>query len=239
MSLHLSHCRETLPSLETGHHGVHSTWGRKHRVPLTYLFLREASSWGACAKLAYLFSRRQGIILIPRWYGLHGTFLNLLYWNWLSSILETVVSGNISRFLKGVKPLVLYHVDRVVVMEPIQGILASSKFDFGYTEQFWIPGVTSVFFSSSDSVVWYSLEFNQANPGSLYVWLGKRNCSGHNAGDSCLISWRLKVSSVFSSCGRKLGYILELRRGCPFQTAVCSVKSGHLSTYEWQLSNVN
>ena len=36
-----------------------------------------------------------------------------------------------------------------------------------------------------------------------------------------------KVSWVFSSCGRKLGYILELRRGCPFETGVCSVKSGH------------
>ena len=53
-------------------------------IPLTYLFLREVSSWGACEKLAYLFSRRLGIILIPRWYGVHGTFLNLLYWNWWS-----------------------------------------------------------------------------------------------------------------------------------------------------------
>ena len=41
------------------------------------------------------FSRRLGIILIPRWYGVHGTFLNLLYWNWWSSILETVVSGSL------------------------------------------------------------------------------------------------------------------------------------------------
>ena len=83
------------PSFESGHLGVHSNWGRKHRVPLTYLFLREGSSLGACETLAYLFSRRQGIILIPRWYGVHGTFLNLLYWNWWSSILETVVSGSL------------------------------------------------------------------------------------------------------------------------------------------------
>ena len=27
-----------------------------------------------------------------------------------------------------------------------------------------------------------------------------------------------EVSWVFSSCGRNLGYILELRRGCPFKT---------------------
>ena len=57
------------------------------------------------------------------------------------------------RFLKGVKPLLLYDVDRSVVMEPMQGKLASSQFDFGYTEQFCIPGVTSVFFSSCDIVV--------------------------------------------------------------------------------------
>ena len=48
-----------------------------------------------------------------------------------------------------------------------------------------------------------------------------------------------KVSWDFSSCGRNLGYILELRRGCPFETGVFSVKSGHLSRYEGQLRNVN
>ena len=48
-------------------------------------------------------------------------------------------------------------------MEPMQGKLASSQIDFVYTEQFCIPGVTSVFFSSCDSVVGDSLEFNQAN----------------------------------------------------------------------------
>ena len=53
----------------------------------------------------------------------------------------------------GVKPLVMFDEDRVMVMEPMQGKLASSQFDFGYTEQFCIPGVTSVFFSSCDSVV--------------------------------------------------------------------------------------
>ena len=48
-----------------------------------------------------------------------------------------------------------------------------------------------------------------------------------------------KVSCVFSSCGRNLGYILELRRGCPFETGVCSVKSGHLSRYEGKLRDIN
>ena len=72
-------------------------------------------------------------------------------------------------FLKGVKPLDLYDVDRGVVMEPTQGKLASSQFDIGYTEQFCIPGVTSVFFLSCDSVVGNSLELSQANRGSLRV----------------------------------------------------------------------
>ena len=75
------HWRESRPSFQSGHLGVHSTSGRKHRVALLYLFRREGSSRGACGKLAYLFSRRQGIILIPRRYGLHGRFPKLLYTN--------------------------------------------------------------------------------------------------------------------------------------------------------------
>ena len=54
-------------------------------------------------------------------------------------------------------------------MEPKKGKLASSHFDFGYTEQFFISGVTSVFFSSCDSVVGDSLEFNQPNRVFLRV----------------------------------------------------------------------
>ena len=48
-----------------------------------------------------------------------------------------------------------------------------------------------------------------------------------------------KVSWVFSSCSRNLGYILEVGRECPFETGVCSVKSGHHSRFEGQLSEVN
>ena len=56
-----------------------------------------------------------------------------------------------------------------MVMEPMQGKLASSQFDLGHTDLFCVPEVTSVFFSSCDSVVGDSLEFNQANGGSLCV----------------------------------------------------------------------
>ena len=69
----------------------------------------------------------------------------------------------------GVKPLVLYDLDRGNVMDPMPGKLASSQFDLWYTELFCVPEVTSVFFSSCDSVVGDSLQFNQANRGSLHV----------------------------------------------------------------------
>ena len=128
------------------------------------------------------------MILIPKRYGLHGRFLKLLYSNWWSSILEMVFSGNLSSFLKGGKPIVLYDVDCGMVMEPMQGRLASSQFDLGYTELFWVPEVTSVSFSSCDRVVVDSMEFNQANRGSLHVWLRIGNCSAQNEGESVLIS---------------------------------------------------
>ena len=57
----LSLWSEICPSFESWHLGVHFLWSIKHRVPFTYIFLRENSSWCACGKMAYLFSRRQGI----------------------------------------------------------------------------------------------------------------------------------------------------------------------------------
>ena len=54
-------CMEIFPSFESRHLGVHFAWSIKHSVPLTYILLRENSSWGACGKLAYLFIRRQRI----------------------------------------------------------------------------------------------------------------------------------------------------------------------------------
>ena len=54
-------------------------------------------------------------------------------------------------------------------MEPMQGKLASSQFNLGYTKLFCVPEVASVFFWSCDSVLGDSLEFNQANQGSVIV----------------------------------------------------------------------
>ena len=47
------------------------------------------------------------------------------------------------------------------------------------------------------------------------------------------------VSGDFSNCGGNLGYILELQRGWPFETPLCSVKSGLLSSYDGHLRNLN
>ena len=48
-----------------------------------------------------------------------------------------------------------------------------------------------------------------------------------------------EVSWDFWSCCRNLGYILELRRGSPFETGVCSVNRGHLSRYDRPLGKLN
>ena len=62
--LHSSHFREIRPYFLSGNLGIHSTWGSKLWVPLTYLLLREGSSWRACGKLAYLFNKILWIICL-------------------------------------------------------------------------------------------------------------------------------------------------------------------------------
>ena len=126
-----------------------------------------------------------------------------------------------------------------MVTGPMQGKLASSEFDLGYSELFCIPEVTSVFVSSCESVLEDSLEINQSNRGSLHVCLGKCNCSACNAGESGLILWCGGCLMVFSCCGMYLGCILELLRGCSFKTRVCSAKSGHMSRYDGHFRSLN
>ena len=100
---------------------------------------------------------------------MHRAFLILLFSNWCSSKPQTGVSGNLWSCLKEVKPLVVYDEERRIAMEPMQGKWVSSRVDLGYTQLFCVPEVTSVFFSSCDSVLGDSLEFHQGNRGSLHV----------------------------------------------------------------------
>ena len=79
------------------------------------------------------------------------------------------VSGNLCIVVKDIKTLVVYDVKSETDMDSMKGKCASSCVDLGYTNQFCVPEVTSVFFSSCDSLVGDSLESNQANRGSLCV----------------------------------------------------------------------
>ena len=96
-----------------------------------------------------------------------------------------------------------------------------------------------MFISFCDSVPGDSLVFHQQNRGSLPVCLGIRDCTSCNARELSLISSKGDVSYDFSSCGRNLGYICELHRGWPFETPLCSAKSGILCSYEGHLRNLN
>ena len=47
-------------------------------------------------------------------------------------------------------------------------------------------------------------------------------------GNRALSPGEVDVSGDFSSCGRNLGYILELQLGWPFENPLCSAKSALL-----------
>ena len=47
------------------------------------------------------------------------------------------------------------------------------------------------------------------------------------------------VTWDFSSCGGNVGYIHELQQGWPFETPLCSAKSGLLSSYDGHFRNLN
>ena len=140
--------------------------------------------------------------LISRPYGVPGSFILLIYWNWCSYRLEMGVSGNLWNVVKDVKPLVLYDVECEMPMDWMKGKCASSWVDLGYTNLFCIPEVTSLYFSCCDSVLGDSLQFHQGNRGSLRLWLGIRNSSARNAWELGLILRR----------GGSLMSFLELRQ---------------------------
>ena len=121
----------------------------------------------------------------------------------------------------------------------MQRKLASSQFDFGYTEPFCIPGVTSVFFSPCDHVVGDSLEFNQANRGSLRVCLGKCNSSGHNVGESGLISQGGECLMGFLELRQEPGVYSRVTAGMSIRNSSLFIEVRNLSRYEGQLRNVN
>ena len=96
-----------------------------------------------------------------------------------------------------------------------------------------------MFISFCDSVpgaLWCSIKkieapymFDWENGISLHAMQGNR-ASFPSKGD---------VSYDFSICGSNLGYIRELQWGWPFETPLCSAKSGLLYSHEGQLRNLN
>ena len=141
-----------------------------------------------------------------------GSSILLLYWNWCSYRLEIGVSGNLWIVVKDVKPL-LYDVKCEMAMDSMKRKCASSSVDLGYTNLLCMPEVTSLFFSCCDSVLGDSLQFHQGNRSSLHLWLGTRNTSARNAGESGLILRR----------GGSLMRFLELRKA---RGVYCRVTAG-------------
>ena len=128
MRLPLRLCREIWPAFESRHLGVHFTWSWKHRLPLTYILLRENSAEVLLGNWLTTLVEDRESALISRRYGVHGSFILVIYWNWCSSRLEMGVSWPLWIFVKDVKSLV-YDVERGMAMEPVQGKCASSWVD--------------------------------------------------------------------------------------------------------------
>ena len=119
--------------------------------------------------MAQIFNQREGIsshlgTIWGAWSFPRVALLILIFYR-----LETRVSGNLCQFLKEDKAIVLHAVEHGIAMEQIRGKSASSCVDFGYTDLFCIPELTSEFISSCDSVLGDSLVFYQENRGYLRV----------------------------------------------------------------------
>ena len=162
--------------------------------------------------------------LISRQYGVTGSFILLLYWNWCSYRLEMVVSGNLWIVVKNVKLLFVYDAECQMAMDSMKGKCASSWVDLWYTNLFCIPEVTSVFFSCCDSVLGDSLQFHQVNRGSLCLLLGTQNRSAWNAGELSHVLSRVVTGTwcIFSSYGGdghlKLGLVQRSQDSCLVMT---------------------
>ena len=107
-------------------------------------------------------------------------------------------------------------------MEPMKGKWASSRVDLGYTELFCIPEVyqcSSRFVTVFLGSLWCSIRKIEAP----YVFNWEYDTALHEMQENrASFSSEGYVSWDFSSCGRNVGYILELQRGWPFETPLCS-----------------
>ena len=126
-----------------------------------------------------------------------------------------------------------------IAKEQMRWKWASSCVDLGYSELFCIPELTSEFISSCDSVLGDSLVFYKEKRGYLRVELKYDIALHEMQGNQASSPGEGYVSWDFSSCGSNLVYILELQRGWPFETPLCSAKSGLLFSYDGHFRNLN
>ena len=124
-------------------------------------------------------------------------------------------------------------------MEPMKGKWASSLVDLGYTELFYIPEVhqcSSRFVTVFLETLWCSIKKIEAP----YVFDWENGIALHAMqGNRASFPSEVDVSYDFANCSRNLVYIRELERGWPFETPLCSAKSGLLCSYEGHLRNLN
>ena len=108
-------------------------------------------------------------------------------------------------------------------MEPTKGKWASSRVD---TERFAflkLKQCSSPLVTLDLGTLWCSIKQIMAP----YVFDWNHGISLHPVqGIRALSPAEGDVSWDFSSCGPNLGYILELQRGWPFETPLCSAMSG-------------
>ena len=133
----------------------------------------------------------------------------------------------------------MYSVDHEISMEPMKGKWASSRVDLWYTALLCIPDVhqcSSRFVTGFQGTLWCSIK--KIEDPYMFDWeymivlhaMQWNRASFPSEGN---------VSYDFSSCSKNLGYIHEVQRGWPFETPLCSAKSGHLRSYEGHLRNLN
>ena len=149
------------------------------------------------------------------------------------------VSVNLWIVVKDVKPLVVYDVECAMAMDSMNGKCASS----------WVIWGTPIYFAflrwhqCSSLVVRVFLvilfsSIREIEVLYVYDW-DHRTPQDEMQGNRASSCGDWEVSWFFSSCVRHLVYILELRQGWPFETRVCSAKSGLLCSYDGHLGKLN
>ena len=133
----------------------------------------------------------------------------------------------------------MYSVEHGLAMEPMKGKWASSRIDLGYTELFCIPEVhqcSSRFVTVFLGTLWCSIKKIEAP----YMFDWEYGVALHAMQENrASFPSKGNVSYDFSSCSKNLGSIRVLQGGWPFETPLCSAKSGHLRSYDGHLRNLN